>query len=100
MLQNLLIWSCCMQNVFKDVYQLDAEGDVNRVLFAAKQHLDCAPQLDGTTKSAVRACSKLVGLAKVSDLHESPSSIPADDPLVTQLTRLKLLDVASQKGKC
>ena len=87
-------FSCLMllQGVFKDVYQLDAEGDVNRVIFASKQRLECAPQLDGTATSAVRACSKLVALTKVADAHAAPGSIPADDPLVTQLTRLRLLD--------
>jgi len=88
-----------VQSVFKDVYQLDAEGDVNRVLFAAKQHLGCAPELDGTTKSAVKACSKLVTLTKVADVHASPSSIPVDDPLVTQLTRLRLLDTVYSNGQ-
>ncbi len=84
----------CMlvQAVFTDVYQLDAEGDVNRVIFASKQHLEGAPQLDGTASSAVRACSRLAALTKVADAHATPSNIPVDDPLVTQLTRLRLLD--------
>lgn len=81
------------------MYQLDAEGDVNRVLFAAKERLQSAPQLDGTTKSAVRACSRLVALTKVADLHEMPGSIPVDDPLVTQLTRLRLRDNSSSNGR-
>ena len=81
-----------LQGVFKDVYQLDAEGDVNRVIFASKQHLECAPQLDGSASSAVRACSRLAALTKVADAHAAPSSIPVDDPLVTQLTRLRLLE--------
>ena len=81
-----------LQGVFKDVCQLDGEGDVNRVIFASKLHLQCALQLDGTASSAVRACSRLVALTKVADAHATPSSIPVDDPLVMQLTRLRLLD--------
>ena len=84
-----------LQGVFKDVYQLDAEGDVNRVIFASKQHLECAPPLDGTASTAVRACSSLAALPKVADAHATPSSIPVDDPLVTQLTRLRLLRAVS-----
>ena len=81
--------------MFKDVYELDAEGDVNRVLFATKQLLPSRSQLDGTTQAAVQACSKLVDLTGAADLHRTPGSIPADDPLVMQLSRLRLLDAVS-----
>ena len=81
-----------MQGVFKEVYQLDAEGDVNRVFFASKQQLEGRQQPNGTASSAARACQKLVALTKAADVHPTPGSIPADDPLVMQLTRLRLLD--------
>ncbi|CAK0783523.1 hypothetical protein CVIRNUC_006722 [Coccomyxa viridis] len=84
-----------LQAVFEDVYELDAEGDVNRVLFATKQQLPSRSQLDGTPQAAVQACSRLVGLTRAADQHRTPSSIPADDPLVMQLSRLRLLDAVS-----
>ena len=77
------------------MYELDAEGDVNRVLFATKQQLPSRLQLDGTPQAAVQACSRLVGLTKAADSHSTLGSIPADDPLVMQLSRLRLLDAMS-----
>ena len=93
--KSLRKFSTLLQAVFKDVYELDAEGDVNRVLFATKQLLPSRLQLDGSTQAAVQACSRLVGIASAADLHRKPGSIPADDPLVMQLSRLRLLDAVS-----
>lgn len=78
--------------MFRDVYELDAEGDVNRVLFATKQLLPSRSQLDGSTQAAVQACSRLVGLTSAADLPRAAGGIPIDDPLVMQLSRLRLLD--------
>ena len=78
--------------MFQEVYQLDAEGDVNRVFFASKQQLEGQQQPEGTAGSAARACQKLVALTKAADVHPMPGSIPMDDPLVMQLSRLRLLD--------
>ena len=77
------------------MYELDAEGDVNRVLFATKQQLPSRSQLDGTQQAAVQACSRLVSLTRAADQPRTSSSIPADDPLVMQLSRLRLLDAVS-----
>lgn len=93
--QEALTAVTLVQAVFEDVYELDAEGDVNRVLFATKQQLPSRSQLDGTPQAAVQACSRLVGLTRAADQHRTPSSIPADDPLVMQLSRLRLLDAVS-----